>query len=68
MLPAVGAEQQEKKVCWWHMSDGKVLGVHDGLIVEYDAETLSPLGNGQSRASSSGLVLILPRLTVAVID
>lgn len=26
------------------ISDGKVLGVHEGQIVEYDAETLSPLG------------------------
>ena len=26
------------------MNDGKVLGVHDGQIVEYDAITLSPLG------------------------
>ena len=31
-------------VCWWHMHDGRVLGVHDGQVVEYDAETLSPLG------------------------
>jgi hypothetical protein len=33
-----------KKVCWWHMSDGKVLGLHEEQLVEYDAETLSPLG------------------------
>jgi hypothetical protein len=26
------------------MTDGKVLGVHEGQIVEYDEETLSPLG------------------------
>ncbi len=26
------------------MNDGKVLGVHEGQIVEYDSETLSPLG------------------------
>ena len=26
------------------MIDGKVLGVHDGQIVEYDEKTLSPLG------------------------
>ena len=31
-------------VCWWHMDDGCVLGVHDGQVVEYDPETLSPLG------------------------
>uniref|UniRef100_A0A7S4AHQ4 Calcineurin-like phosphoesterase domain-containing protein n=2 Tax=Pseudo-nitzschia australis TaxID=44445 RepID=A0A7S4AHQ4_9STRA len=33
-----------KTVCWWHMADGKVLGLHEGQLVEYDAETLSPLG------------------------
>jgi hypothetical protein len=32
------------KVCWWHMADGKVLGLHQGQLVEYDAETLAPLG------------------------
>ena len=32
------------KVCWWYMSDGKVLGLHEEQLVEYDAETLSPLG------------------------
>lgn len=32
------------RVCWWHMTDGRVLGVHEGQIVEYDEETLSPLG------------------------
>lgn len=31
-------------VCWWHMFDGRVLGVHDGMVVEYDSECLSPLG------------------------
>jgi len=34
----------DQMVCWWHMHDGRVLGVHDGQVVEYDAETLSPLG------------------------
>lgn len=31
-------------VCWWHMKDGRVLGLHQGQLIEYDAETLSPLG------------------------
>mmetsp|Transcript_33909 Transcript_33909/g.79838 ORF Transcript_33909/g.79838 Transcript_33909/m.79838 type:complete len:355 (-) Transcript_33909:109-1173(-) len=31
-------------VCWWRMADGRTLGVHGGQVVEYDAETLSPLG------------------------
>lgn len=34
----------DSKVCWWHMKDDKVIGLHEGQLVEYDAETLSPLG------------------------
>lgn len=26
------------------MKDGRVIGLHEGQLVEYDAETLSPLG------------------------
>ena len=35
---------KENSVCWWHMSDGKVLGVHNGMVLEYDQMTLAPLG------------------------
>jgi hypothetical protein len=35
---------KENSVCWWHMSDGKVLGVHNGMVLEYDSSTLAPLG------------------------
>lgn len=31
-------------VCWWHMSCGRVLGVHNGMVLEYDPSTLAPLG------------------------
>jgi hypothetical protein len=31
-------------VCWWHMACGRVLGVHDGVVLEYDPSTLAPLG------------------------
>jgi len=31
-------------VCWWHMKCGRVLGVHEGMVVEYDSSTLAPLG------------------------
>lgn len=34
----------ESTVCWWHMADGRVLGLHGGQLVEYHATTLSPLG------------------------
>lgn len=35
---------KENSVCWWHMADGKVLGVHNGMVLEYDPSTLAPLG------------------------
>jgi len=41
----IASEQSVSSVvCWWHMSDGAVLGVHEGQLVEYDSSTLSPLG------------------------
>ncbi|CAE7559684.1 GRINA [Symbiodinium natans] len=46
LLNPVGAEME---VCWWHMKDGAVLGVHSGMIIEYDASTLAPLGMVVSR-------------------
>ncbi|CAK0819710.1 unnamed protein product [Prorocentrum cordatum] len=38
-----------EQVCWWHMKDGAVLGVHNGMIIEYDSTTLAPLGMVVSR-------------------
>jgi len=41
-------------VCWWHMKDGAVLGVHNGMIIEYDESTLAPLGMVVSRDELQG--------------
>lgn len=49
------------QVCWWHMKDGAVLGVHNGMIIEYDPSTLAPLGMVVSRDE-------LEDRSVAVID
>jgi len=49
------------QVCWWHMKDGAVLGVHNGMIIEYDPSTLAPLGMVVSRDE-------LENRRVAVID
>ncbi|KAA8495588.1 hypothetical protein FVE85_1743 [Porphyridium purpureum] len=38
------AAARADKVCWWHTSSGSVLGVHDGMVIEYDEETLAPVG------------------------
>jgi len=49
------------QVCWWHMKDGAVLGCHNGMIIEYDASSLAPLGMVVSRDE-------LKNRRVAVID
>ncbi|CAN0071631.1 unnamed protein product, partial [Discosporangium mesarthrocarpum] len=43
-VSASGPHDGPGVVCWWHMEDGRVLGVHDGMLVEYDAELLAPVG------------------------
>jgi len=55
------AEWNEQTVCWWHMGDGCVLGVHDGMVIEYDPTTLAPLGMVVSKDELMGR-------KVAVID
>lgn len=56
-----------EEVSWWHMKDpstgkdGAVLGCHNGMIIEYDAQTLAPLGMVVSRDELLGR-------RVAVID
>jgi len=56
-----GEDWTDKTVCWWHMSDGAVLGVHDGMVIEYDPTTLAPLGMVVSKDELMGR-------KVAVID
>jgi len=29
---------------WWYMADGRVLGMLNGMLIEYDRSTLAPLG------------------------
>jgi hypothetical protein len=31
------ASSIESKVCWWHMADGRVLGLHQSQLIEYDS-------------------------------
>jgi len=40
----LGDAGKEGVVCWWNMKCGRVLGVHEGMVVEYDKSTLAPLG------------------------
>ena len=40
--PAAGAWTGH--VAWWHMACGRVLGMYDGRLIEYEPSTLAPLG------------------------
>ncbi|CAM9225348.1 unnamed protein product [Laminaria digitata] len=41
------------------MEDGRVLGVHDGMIVEYDQELLAPIGVVRDREQLGGRDVIV---------
>jgi len=55
---AGGPNGTAQKVCWFHLDD-KVLGVHEGQVVEYDAETLSPLGIVLDRDQLAGREVVV---------
>jgi hypothetical protein len=40
ILPAV----ETTSVAWWYMGCGRVLGLLNGMLIEYDPSTLAPLG------------------------
>jgi hypothetical protein len=52
------------------MNDGKVLGVHQGQVVEYDASTLSPLGIvvNQMELDSRELLLVDDSKALVLVD
>mmetsp|Transcript_40249 Transcript_40249/g.61018 ORF Transcript_40249/g.61018 Transcript_40249/m.61018 type:complete len:599 (+) Transcript_40249:410-2206(+) len=58
------------KVCWWHMADGKVLGLHQGQVVEYDAETLAPLGVvvTEEQLHNREVLVVQNKTTLALVD
>jgi len=41
------------------MSDGKVIGLHQGQVIEYDEETLSPLGIVVSKEALGGREVVV---------
>lgn len=65
----ISCQQSVKSsVCWWHMSDGAVLGLHEGQLVEYDKETLAPLGIVVSKKTLDGReVLVIAEGTALVL-
>eukprot|EP00586_Coscinodiscus_wailesii_P014677 CAMPEP_0172492706 /NCGR_PEP_ID=MMETSP1066-20121228/23937_1 /TAXON_ID=671091 /ORGANISM="Coscinodiscus wailesii, Strain CCMP2513" /LENGTH=565 /DNA_ID=CAMNT_0013262487 /DNA_START=187 /DNA_END=1884 /DNA_ORIENTATION=+ len=54
-------------VCWWHMDDGAVLGLHDGQLVEYDKTTLSPLGIVVTKEQLKGREVLVVEEGTAVV-
>ena len=42
--PMNGCGVDGETIAWWHMSCGRVLGVYDGRLIEYEPSTLAPLG------------------------
>lgn len=59
---------KEGVVCWWHMACGRVLGVHNGMVLEYDPLTLSPLGLVVSKDELSGRQLAVIDSGIAAAD
>ena len=60
----------ERKVCWWHMADGKVLGLHQGQVVEYDTETLAPLGVvvTEEQLNNREVLVVQNKTTLVMVD
>jgi len=42
--PTNGCRVDGETIAWWYMSCGRVLGVYDGRLIEYEPSTLAPLG------------------------
>ena len=47
-------------IAWWKLSCGRVLGVYDGRLIEYDLSTLAPLGLvvGQDELAGRRIVVV----------
>ena len=39
-----GKPVDQKTVSWWRMNCGRVLGIYDGRLIEYEASTLGKKG------------------------
>ena len=68
--PTQGCGVDDETIAWWHMSCGRVLGVYDGRLIEYDPSTLSPLGLvvGQDELEGKRIVVIGSGLEACNVD
>jgi hypothetical protein len=54
----VNEEPVTMETCaWWRLSSGRVLGVLNGMLLEYDGSTLAPLGLVMSKEELLGKVI-----------
>jgi len=61
---------------WWYMSCGRVLGMLNGNLIEYDSSTLAPLGHvagadelvGKKIGVIDSGIVLLDNITKAVTD
>jgi len=58
--PMNGCQVGGDTIAWWHMSCGRVLGVYDGRLIEYEPSTLAPLGLvvGQDELKGKRVVVV----------
>jgi len=58
--PTRGCKVDGETIAWWHMSCGRVLGVYDGRLIEYEPSTLAPLGLvvGQDELAGKRVVVV----------
>jgi len=58
--PVDGCSVDGDTIAWWHMTCGRVLGVYDGRLIEYDPSTLAPLGLvvGQDELKGKRVVVV----------
>mmetsp|Transcript_68322 Transcript_68322/g.189831 ORF Transcript_68322/g.189831 Transcript_68322/m.189831 type:complete len:242 (-) Transcript_68322:204-929(-) len=59
-IDAVEGCVDPETIAWWHMNCGRVLGVYDGRLIEYDPSTLAPLGLvvGQDELAGKRVVVV----------
>jgi len=58
--PTQGCTVDGETIAWWKMSCGRVLGVYDGRLIEYEPSTLAPLGLvvGQDELKGKKVVVV----------
>lgn len=58
--PLGGRRVDKSSIVWWYMSCGRVLGIYDGRLIEYEPSTLAPLGLvvGQDELQGKRVVVV----------